>query len=82
MTENEVINNLACIREEIKDDKYICKETRYKTIDLAIAAIEEVRQYRTIGTVEEFREAREKQQAKKPNAKVQKKGWHEAYILQ
>ncbi|MCI8378702.1 MAG: hypothetical protein HFH72_09315 [Lachnospiraceae bacterium] len=34
---------------------------------LSISALEEIQQYRVIGTVEECREARRKQQAKKPN---------------
>lgn len=36
-------------------------------IDLAIKALEEIQQYRAIGTVEECREAMEKQKAKKPS---------------
>lgn len=34
---------------------------------LSISALEEIRQYRAIGTVEECQEAREKQRGKKPN---------------
>ena len=37
-----------------------------KTIDIAIQALEEVQQYRAIGTPEECKEAMEKQTAKKP----------------
>ncbi len=33
---------------------------------LSISTLEEIKQYRTIGTVEECREARERQSAKKP----------------
>ena len=35
-------------------------------VDVAIAALEEIQQYRAIGTVEEFRELKEKATAKKP----------------
>lgn len=37
-----------------------------KALDIAIQALEEVEQYRALGTVEELKEAREKQIAKKP----------------
>ncbi len=37
-----------------------------KAISKAISALEEIRQYRALGTVEKLREAREKQKAKKP----------------
>lgn len=37
-----------------------------EAVDMAIKALEEVQQYRKIGTVEECREAVEKQTAKKP----------------
>lgn len=37
-----------------------------EALDMAIKALEEIKQYRTIGTVEEFRETVEKQTAKKP----------------
>lgn len=38
----------------------------YEDMEMAIKALEEIQQYRAIGTVEECREAREKQRAKKP----------------
>lgn len=61
MTEQEAINVL----EKYTDD------TLSPVIDeahrMAITAIEEVQQYWEIGTVEECREAVEKQKAKKPN---------------
>ena len=37
-----------------------------KAFKMAVAALEEIQQYRTIGTVEECQEARERQRAKKP----------------
>lgn len=38
-----------------------------ESVDIAIKALEEVQQYRKIGTVEECREAVEKQTSKKPD---------------
>ena len=43
-----------------------CKEN-ILVLETAIQALEEVEQYRALGTVEELKEAREKQVAKKPN---------------
>lgn len=37
-----------------------------KAFEMAVKSLEEIQQYREIGTVEECREAREKQMAKKP----------------
>ena len=39
----------------------------YNACEMAIKALEEIQQYRAIGTVEECREAMKKQKAKKPN---------------
>lgn len=68
MTENEAIEEL----------KYDCNElgkaipcdtgwgvTINSAYDMAIKALEEIQQYRAIGTVEECQEATEKQKAKK-----------------
>lgn len=38
----------------------------FEALDMAISALKEIQQYRAIGTVEEYREAREKQKPKKP----------------
>lgn len=38
----------------------------YGALDTAINAMQELQQYREIGTLDEYREAREKQKAKKP----------------
>lgn len=40
---------------------------RHKVFDLAIKALEEIQQYRAIGTVEECRKAREKEKPKTPD---------------
>lgn len=66
MTEQEAI-------VKIKDQKRLCLQTGYikvqgitEALDIATKALEEVQQYRALGTVEELKEAKEKQVAKKP----------------
>ena len=65
MTENEAI-------ERIKDHMEIHKLNEPRAIyitvalSMAISALKEIQQYREIGTVEECREAREKQKPKAP----------------
>ena len=62
MTENETIKNIiTCATMEIED----LPMGMGKTFDVAIKALEEVQQYRAIGTPEECRAAMEKQTAKK-----------------
>lgn len=57
MTENEAIEELKCYKA--------CGGTTSPTeIDVAIKALEEIKHYRAIGTVEECRAAVEKQKAK------------------
>lgn len=41
-----------------------------KAFEMAIKALEEIQQYRSIGTVEECREAIERHRAKKPNKRA------------
>lgn len=70
MTENEeikkVINGLNFLKEKLYNGIYA---DRLDCIDYAISALKEVQQYREIGTVEECREAVEKQIQKKPVCK-------------
>lgn len=67
MTENEAIDKLKNMRlfMQIEDNKNECKFTEddYAANKMAIQALEEVQQYRQIGTVEECRAAMEKQTA-------------------
>ena len=67
MTENEeikkVINGLNFLKEKLYNGIYA---DRLDCIDSAIYALKEIQQYREIGTVEECREAVEKQIPKKP----------------
>lgn len=70
MTENEAIERLKCMRlfmqinDKANKSKFL--EEDYIANKMVIKALEEIRQYRAIGTIEECREAREKQKGKKP----------------
>ena len=68
MTENEVL--IKTPEEAIKTIKSNMPTSGYQmlreVLDMAISALKEIQQYREIGTVEECREAREKQKAKRP----------------
>lgn len=68
MTENEAIKEL----ETSIDLAKMCtqnyeRKNEIQGYEMAIKALEEVQKYRKIGTVEECREAVEKQKAKKPD---------------
>lgn len=80
MTENEAIEllrsmqnpkqdyaNLVCATAFCTGYRYVYPEPEDYAIEEAISALKEVQQYREIGTVEECREAVEKQKAKKPD---------------
>ena len=68
MTESEAIEVLTDRHTSIGTTK--CDDVAWRklkpAIDIAVNALEEIQQYRAIGTVEECREARERQIAKKP----------------
>lgn len=73
MTENEAIERLRSHRIFMQINDCYAKENYNKFGELAfeanamaIKALEEIQQYRAIGTVEECREARERQMGKKP----------------
>lgn len=67
MEENEAIEWIKELKlsEEIREFYYA--ESYIKAFDMAIQALEEVQQYRQFGTVEECREAAEKQNPKEPD---------------
>lgn len=65
MTESEAIKEL---RQSI--DLPFGSNVSDEAANLAIQALEEVQQYHAIGTVEEFRRAKGKQEPKKPNKTV------------
>ena len=83
MTENEAIKHLQSYAEVVDNMIKYCKDfepkadiTGYlekKTVfAMAISAIKEIQQYREIGTLEECREAVEKQKPKKPHRNYKK----------
>lgn len=63
MTENEAIEK---IKYRMHTAEHLAGGNGMEDLEMAIKALEEVQQYRQIGTVEECREAVEKQIAKKP----------------
>ena len=64
MTENEAIEALRLINTSRVHPFYSWEEMA-EVRDIAISALKEIQQYRKIGTVEECREAVEKQRPKK-----------------
>ena len=83
----EEVNSFICDcdvdDDEYDDEKEQCEIslTHYKkekeVIDMAISALKEIQQYREIGTVEECREAVEKQKPKKPKEILRHRGGFE-----
>lgn len=67
MTENEAIKELKYIKRRCDD------EGRYKdcaALEKAIKALEEIQQYRAIGTIEEFKALKEKEERFDRNIKM------------
>ena len=59
MTENEAIKNInalnaVCLQKDFYDEEFA------RTLTTAIQALEEIQQYRAIGTIEEFKALKEK----------------------
>ena len=71
MTKQEAIEILEEVKE-LDDTMYAYNPAYMNALDMAIEALEEVRQYREIGTMEECREAVEKQKPKKPHRNYKK----------
>lgn len=65
MTVNEAIRDLDIIRFNPHWDELVNEKYWQELMEMAIKALEEVQQYRQIGTVEECREAVEKQNVNK-----------------
>lgn len=65
MTENEAKIDLEQSIIDIQKTGLTCPED--ETLMIAIKALEEIQQYRSIGTVEQCREAMEKQKPKTPD---------------
>lgn len=66
MTDIEKIEKAIRVMQQHKCEEISLYGEEY---NLAISALEEIQQYRSIGTVSECREAREKQKEKKPIAR-------------
>ena len=67
MTENEEVMILENLRPGCGEKLSFSEGEICETIDTAISALKEVQQYREIGTVEECREAVERQKPKMPD---------------
>ncbi len=67
MTENEAIARMRYRIGTATDIAGKCSDGKaYEDMEIAIKALEEIQRYRAIGTVEECKEAREKQIDKMP----------------
>ena len=84
MTENEAIDIIhdkieTCEFYFAENDRYPkwCEYEFLESLGAAISALKEVQQYREIGTVEECREAVEKQKLKKPKEILRHRGGFE-----
>lgn len=66
MTESEAIRDLDIIRFNPHWDELVNEEYWQELMEMAIKALEEIQQYRAIGTPEECKIAVEKQRPKKP----------------
>ena len=84
MTENEAIKSIKSgICNEIGTAKY-CHDNCMHGVEncaysMAIQALEEIQQYRAIGTIEELKALKEKNVAKKPN-KVDRKRDEDGFL--
>lgn len=67
MTEQEAIKEIKRWSRILMSAGKECTEVTAEAQDMAIQALEDIQKYRTIGTVEECRTAREMQIPKKPN---------------
>lgn len=66
MTEKEAIKEFNKMIGDIMKTKRGISEKQHELFQISMDALEEIQQYRAIGTAEEFREARERQIEKKP----------------
>lgn len=78
MTENEAVEALRLINTSRVHPFYSWEEMA-EVRDIAISALKEIQQYRKIGTVEECREAVEKQKPKKPD--YEGDGYADGYMV-
>ncbi len=80
MTENECIERLKIFPEWNRDDCWLNTDDMEDLVNSCVKALEEIQQYRAIGTVEECREARERQSGKKPIMKSFYEDMEEEYL--
>ena len=66
MTEKECIEKLKIFPKWNRDDLWLNDGDMEDLVNSCVKALEEIQQYRAIGTVEECRQARERQIGKKP----------------
>lgn len=78
MTEKEAIKFLDITSINSKDDRI--GHLQREMFDVAINALEEIQQYRAIGTIEECRKAAEKQKGKKPIYRHYEENGEKPYI--
>lgn len=71
MTPEEAIEILEEVKE-LDDTLYAYSPAYMEALEVAISTLKEVQQYREIGTVEECRDAVEKQKPKKPHRNYKK----------
>ena len=72
MTENESLKIMLAYKLGRGCKPHYSDEEIEKAFDTAISALQEIRRYREIGTVEECRKAVEKQKPKKPHRNYNK----------
>lgn len=77
MTENEEVMILENLRPGCGEKLSFSEGEICEAIDTAISTLKEIQQYREIGTVEECREAREKQKAMKSKEILRHRGGFE-----
>lgn len=66
MTENEAVKEFNKMIGRKMMTKNGISEKDHELLQIAMDCLEEIQEYRAIGTVEQFREAMEKQKAKNP----------------
>ena len=77
MTENEAILNIEKWYQPTTEPKE--REKAIEALSVTLKCIKEITQYREIGTVEECREAMERQKAMKPKEILRHRGGFEEY---
>ena len=79
MTENEALDKLINLHYKIVHTSFCNKvyESEIEALCMAKDCLKKIQQYRAIGTVEEFKELKEKAESKKPIRKLDINGKYE-----